>query len=271
MALASRNAWISRATRRYWRPIRCPASNRRAEEGTNAWLQRLIRSVAARRAIGIWLLTLAAMVFAMVVLGGLTRLTNSGLSMVEWRPVTGWLPPLSEEAWQPTFAAYQAFPEYQKVNAGMTLAEPSRGSSGWSTSTGCGAGSSASPSPCPSWSSWRGAGLIAASPGPSPACSSWAACRALVGWLMVEERPDRPAGRQPVPARRPPRSGAGDLRLHPLGGPAAALRDRAAPRQRRRRSRRGPALALLVLILITASPAASSPASMPATPTTPSR
>jgi heme a synthase len=74
------------------------------------------------RTIGIWLLVVAGMVFAMVVLGGITRLTESGLSMVEWRPATGWLPPLSEAAWEQAFAAYQQFPEYQKVNTGMTLA-----------------------------------------------------------------------------------------------------------------------------------------------------
>lgn len=75
------------------------------------------------RIVGLWLFAVAAMVFVMVVIGGLTRLTESGLSMVEWRPVTGWLPPLSEEAWQETFAAYRATPEYQKVNAGMSLAD----------------------------------------------------------------------------------------------------------------------------------------------------
>jgi cytochrome c oxidase assembly protein subunit 15 len=75
-----------------------------------------------QRVIGIWLVVVAGMVFAMVVLGGVTRLTESGLSMVEWRPVTGWLPPLSQEAWEQAFGAYQHFPEYQKVNAGMTLA-----------------------------------------------------------------------------------------------------------------------------------------------------
>jgi heme a synthase len=63
------------------------------------------------------------MLIVMVVLGGLTRLTDSGLSMVEWRPVTGWLPPLSHAAWEEAFAAYRAFPEYQKINAGMTLAQ----------------------------------------------------------------------------------------------------------------------------------------------------
>lgn len=76
-----------------------------------------------QRLIGFWLLLMGGMVVVMVVLGGLTRLTDSGLSMVEWRPVTGWLPPLSHAAWEEAFAAYRAFPEYQKVNAGMTLAQ----------------------------------------------------------------------------------------------------------------------------------------------------
>lgn len=75
------------------------------------------------RIVGLWLFAVAAMVFVMVVIGGLTRLTESGLSMVEWRPVTGWLPPLSEQAWEETFCAYQATPEYLKVNAGMILSE----------------------------------------------------------------------------------------------------------------------------------------------------
>lgn len=70
-----------------------------------------------------WLIVLAAMVFAMVVIGGLTRLTHSGLSMVEWQPLTGWFPPFSEAEWQRVFAAYQRFPEYQLKNQGMTLDE----------------------------------------------------------------------------------------------------------------------------------------------------
>ncbi len=74
-----------------------------------------------KRGIAIWLFVLAGFVFLMVVLGGATRLTHSGLSMVEWRPITGWLPPLTEAEWQRTFAAYQDYPEYQKINAGMTL------------------------------------------------------------------------------------------------------------------------------------------------------
>ena len=74
-----------------------------------------------QRAIGIWLLVLCVMVFVMVVLGGLTRLTESGLSMVEWKPLTGWLPPMSEAEWQAVFARYRASLEYQTVNQGMTL------------------------------------------------------------------------------------------------------------------------------------------------------
>lgn len=75
------------------------------------------------RIIGTWLLVICAMVFAMVVLGGFTRLTESGLSMTGWRPVTGWLPPFSLGDWQAQFDAYRNSPEYQKINAGMSLEE----------------------------------------------------------------------------------------------------------------------------------------------------
>ncbi len=71
--------------------------------------------------LAVWLFSIAAMVLLMIAIGGLTRLTGSGLSMVEWRPVTGWLPPMSTAEWEAAFAAYRQFPEYQKVNAGMTL------------------------------------------------------------------------------------------------------------------------------------------------------
>ncbi len=62
------------------------------------------------------------LIFAMVVLGGVTRLTDSGLSIVDWRPLMGVLPPLDDETWRTLFERYQAYPEYQKVNVGMTLA-----------------------------------------------------------------------------------------------------------------------------------------------------
>ena len=76
-----------------------------------------------RNAVATWLTLVATLIFAMVVLGGVTRLTESGLSMTDWRPVTGWLPPLDQAAWQAAFDAYRHSPEYRQINAGMTLAE----------------------------------------------------------------------------------------------------------------------------------------------------
>jgi cytochrome c oxidase assembly protein subunit 15 len=73
--------------------------------------------------VGWWLLAVCVLIFAMVVLGGVTRLTDSGLSIVEWQPLMGALPPMDEAAWNQVFERYKAYPEYQKVNAGMTLAE----------------------------------------------------------------------------------------------------------------------------------------------------
>lgn len=75
------------------------------------------------RGLGLWLLIVALLVFAMIVVGGITRLTESGLSMVDWRPVTGLLPPLSEQDWRQAFEAYKQYPEYQVVNRGMALAQ----------------------------------------------------------------------------------------------------------------------------------------------------
>ncbi|SMF34490.1 COX15/CtaA family protein [Pseudobacteriovorax antillogorgiicola] len=68
-----------------------------------------------------WLFIVIAMTYSMVLVGGLTRLTNSGLSMVDWKPIMGIIPPLSEESWMETFNAYRQFPEYQKINKGMSL------------------------------------------------------------------------------------------------------------------------------------------------------
>lgn len=79
------------------------------------------RDVNHRRVVGLWLAIVALFILAMVVVGGATRLTESGLSMVDWRPVTGFLPPLSEADWQAEFAKYKGSPEYQQVNAGMSL------------------------------------------------------------------------------------------------------------------------------------------------------
>ncbi len=73
------------------------------------------------RAVRWWLLAVAALVFATVLVGGATRLTESGLSIVEWKPVTGVLPPFTSDAWQAEFEKYQAIPQYQAQNRGMTL------------------------------------------------------------------------------------------------------------------------------------------------------
>jgi len=75
------------------------------------------------RPIAAWLFVCCALVFAMVVVGGVTRLTHSGLSITEWQPVVGTLPPLDDAQWQQAFAKYQATPEYRQVNHAMTLAE----------------------------------------------------------------------------------------------------------------------------------------------------
>ncbi len=75
------------------------------------------------RAVGLWLLLCAAMVLAMAVIGAITRLTESGLSIMEWAPITGALPPLSQAEWERVFELYRQIPEYTQENAGMTLAE----------------------------------------------------------------------------------------------------------------------------------------------------
>lgn len=75
------------------------------------------------RAVRLWLWILAALVIAMVTVGGATRLTGSGLSITEWRPVTGAVPPLSPEAWATEFEKYRLIPQYDLVNKGMTLDE----------------------------------------------------------------------------------------------------------------------------------------------------
>lgn len=77
----------------------------------------------ASRAVGLWLALCCAMIFVMVVLGGATRLTQSGLSIVDWHPVTGWLPPLSDAAWQAAFDEYKRSPEFQKANFWMQLSD----------------------------------------------------------------------------------------------------------------------------------------------------
>ena len=75
------------------------------------------------RAVARWLYLWCAMLVGLVVIGGVTRLTESGLSITEWKPVTGILPPLSHAAWEEEFRGYQQIPEYREKNAGMTLGQ----------------------------------------------------------------------------------------------------------------------------------------------------
>jgi cytochrome c oxidase assembly protein subunit 15 len=94
-----------------------------ALEGQARGVQRpaYLSSTARDRAVGLWLAACALVVFGMILLGGVTRLTESGLSMVEWRPLMGIIPPLSEAEWQAVFDKYRQYPEYQLINRGMSL------------------------------------------------------------------------------------------------------------------------------------------------------
>jgi heme a synthase len=76
-----------------------------------------------RRWLRAWLWSIAGMTFVVLVVGGITRLTQSGLSIVDWQPILGVIPPLNEAQWQAAFDRYREFPEYQQLRRGMTLAE----------------------------------------------------------------------------------------------------------------------------------------------------
>jgi cytochrome c oxidase assembly protein subunit 15 len=80
-------------------------------------------SSRSNRQIGIWLLGIAGLIFVMVLVGGITRLTDSGLSITEWDPIMGAVPPMSQEGWDEAFEKYQQIPEYKLVNKGMSLGE----------------------------------------------------------------------------------------------------------------------------------------------------
>ncbi len=87
---------------------------RAAREGAAVW-------AAWDRAVQVWLFVVAGLVLLMIVVGGATRLTDSGLSITEWQPILGAIPPLSEADWQAAFAKYKEIPEYHLVNKGMSL------------------------------------------------------------------------------------------------------------------------------------------------------
>lgn len=75
------------------------------------------------RAVQLWLYAVAALIFVTLIVGGATRLTESGLSITEWRPVTGVLPPMSDQGWQDEFAKYREIPQYRELNRGMSVSE----------------------------------------------------------------------------------------------------------------------------------------------------
>lgn len=76
-----------------------------------------------QKPIAIWLLVCCALVFAMIVVGGVTRLTDSGLSIVEWQPIVGTMPPITQQDWDILLEKYRATPQYQQVNKGMSVDE----------------------------------------------------------------------------------------------------------------------------------------------------
>lgn len=80
-------------------------------------------TIISSKSIGYWLIGTSGLIFGIVVIGGLTRLTESGLSITEWKPVTGMLPPLSEQDWEEEFAKYQNSPEFKQLNSHITLEE----------------------------------------------------------------------------------------------------------------------------------------------------
>lgn len=87
---------------------------------TNAPTEKQIK---ARPAIQIWLFMICALIFAMVIVGGATRLTGSGLSITEWKPIVGAIPPLNIEDWNEAFEKYKQIPQYKEINEGMSLDE----------------------------------------------------------------------------------------------------------------------------------------------------
>jgi cytochrome c oxidase assembly protein subunit 15 len=87
-------------------------------------LKTVTRSATdTHRPVAVWLLVCCVLIFVMVVLGGVTRLTRSGLSIVEWQPIAGAIPPLTEQAWETEFAKYRLTPEYRKINFGIGLSQ----------------------------------------------------------------------------------------------------------------------------------------------------
>ncbi|ORZ06353.1 COX15/CtaA family [Lobosporangium transversale] len=94
-----------------------------AVSATSASVAKATPDVVVKPIVGYWMLTISAMTFGIVVVGGMTRLTESGLSIVEWNLIKGMKPPRSQEEWNEEFEKYKQFPEYKILNRGMTLEE----------------------------------------------------------------------------------------------------------------------------------------------------
>jgi cytochrome c oxidase assembly protein subunit 15 len=120
MALSSRSISSSFPRDPRVKPGEEPRGERRNDR---PWTPAFAGETNKERAVTIWLLVCCAMIFAMVVIGGVTRLTWSGLSITEWRPVSGIVPPLSAADWAGEFAKYQQTAQYKLLNAGMSLAD----------------------------------------------------------------------------------------------------------------------------------------------------
>lgn len=90
---------------------------------TSTTTDRQIDTTASLRGVRIWLVVVAALVVCTLMVGGATRLTESGLSIVEWKPVTGTVPPLTDAEWTQQFEAYKTIPQYREMNGGMSLSE----------------------------------------------------------------------------------------------------------------------------------------------------
>src|SRR6202048_5560890 len=110
---------VARLARGKGRTIRCAQIQSSAASMTAV----LLRHAPDNRAVRWWLVTVVVLIAIMALVGAATRLTESGLSIVEWKPVTGVLPPLNQEQWNQAFEAYKAIPQYRELNAGMTLGE----------------------------------------------------------------------------------------------------------------------------------------------------
>ena len=104
-------------------PVGITIWSARHQQANEVMTRTLPPPAIRHHAIGLWLWTVAALMVVTLIVGGATRLTESGLSIVEWKPVTGVVPPVSDTAWQAEFDKYKTIPQFRERNAAMTLSE----------------------------------------------------------------------------------------------------------------------------------------------------